>query len=328
MGGVAGLSKARKVRNYRKYDLLLIKQELARDIQTTFYDILQAGQIIAKWTESVKRLESQKDIARAWIAQELAPRLRLMEVESELFNALQQLASARARLAIAEARLRELLALQDNEPVELEGRLENSYAVNCGNAEACLDQALSQRPEIKLAQLNIDMAREDKKMIISRNLPRVSLDANWIDYTREFDEASLDGEDYSYYTVALNVNMRPFQGGQSLFAYRRQKLTVNRLENELFHSRAAIVAEVKSRYQQFVEAKAYVDSAAKGLDLAREIYNITEHSSRLGVTSLDDLLNAELRLTRAEVNKIDADFALQKARINLGYAAGEQLLVN
>lgn len=326
MSGVAGLNKARQSQNYHEYQLMFMQRQLTREIHASFYDILHASKLVEKWSESITRLERQREIAKAWVEQELAPRLRLMEIESEYYNILQQLASARARLASGEASLREWIALEDNEPIDLEGSLQNPGAINCGSAEACLEQALNQRPEIKLAQLNISMAREDNKSILARNLPRVSLDASRVDYTRDFDGGLVDDEEQKYYTVAVNVSMQPFQGGRNVFAYRRQKLAVKRFENELINQRASIVTEVRSRYQELLEGQSLVESAAKGLEVAREIYSYTEHSSRLGVNSLDDLLDAELRLTQAEVNKIDAEFAVRKARISLGYATGEQPL--
>ena len=326
MSGVSGLSRARQNKVYREHDLRFMKRQLVREIHLSFYDILHAEQLVDKWTESVSRLESQREIAEAWVAQELAPPLRLMEIEAERYNSLQQLAAAKAALATGEARLREWLAMEDAEAIELVGGLQNAGTVSCETVEKCLQQALDQRPDIKLSLLDRRMAREDSKAIMSRNLPQVNLEGSWVDYSRNYDGGLIEREDQEYYTVAVNVSMTPFPGGRNIFGYRRQELAVKRLESQLVTTRASIVTEVKSRFQQRLEGKSLVDSAEKGLVVAREIYNYTVRSSKLGVSSLDDLLDAELRLTRAEVDKIDADFALQKAIILLGYAAGEQLL--
>jgi len=320
MAGISGLNRAQKLRAFREYELLLTQWKLVRDIHTSFYDTLQGKQLVEKWTESVKRLKRQQGIAEAWVKQELATRLRQMEIDAEFFNALQQLASAKSNYAIGEAKLKELLALEYIDSLEIEGSLQSTGDVSCDTEAICLDQALRQRPEIKLGQLSIGLAREDAKGILSRNLPHASFDASLIDYHREYDKSLRDEEDYNYYTLAFNLNMRPFQGGKNIFGYRKQKLVVKRLENELRKTRASIATEVKSRYQQLLEGQSLIDSSAQGLEVAREIYEFADHSAKLGVSSLDDLLTAELRLSQAEVNKINADFSLQRAMINLGYA--------
>ena len=85
--GISGLEKAHQLRSYREYELQYMEHQLAREIQINFYGILQAKQLISKWIESVERLERQQEIAKAWVAQELAPRQRELEVAVKLANA-------------------------------------------------------------------------------------------------------------------------------------------------------------------------------------------------------------------------------------------------
>ncbi len=324
MAGVAGLKKARQSRTYREYELKYMQQQLVREIRTSFYDILHSGQMVDRWTESVGRLGNQQRIAKAWVDQELAPRLRLLEIDVELSNALQQLASAEASLVIAEAKLREWLAPQSDEPLAIEGSLPQLSLASCDAVETCLEQALNQRPELQLAELNISMAGEEAKSIRARNLPRISFDAGWTDYQRDFDRDDLERETRDYYTLSLNLSMRPFQGGRNIFAYRKQKLMIKRLEHDRVRQRNAITTEVRTRFQQLLAGDSRLSSATKGEAAAREAYLFADRATKLGISSLDDLLKAELRLTQAEISKIDAYHALQQAKVQLDYVVANQ----
>ncbi|MDD3802076.1 MAG: TolC family protein, partial [Desulfuromonas thiophila] len=81
-------------------------------------------------------------------------------------------------------------------------------------------------------------------------------------------------------------------------------------------------SDVETRYQQLQEAGARIHTAQTALNEARAAYQVAERSAELGIVSLDDLLNAELRLTRAEINLIDSRAEAALARVQLDYAIG------
>jgi len=322
LAGISGLERARQSRTYREYELQYMERQLSREIKINFYEILQAEQLITKWIESVDRLERQKQIAQAWVEQKLAPRQRELEVAVKLANARQELSAAEASLAIAKAKLIEWLDLSLEEPLSIEGRLQQPSSNSCLTVEACLEQAMNQRPEIQFSKLNISMAQEDAKIIRSRNLPQLSFDASWVDHRRKYDLDELDRDNQKYYTLALNLSMRPFQGGKTIFAYRRKKIEIQRLKQVQHQQRNSITTEVRTRFQQLIAGESRLVSATVGVDQAREAYHFSEQSAKLGVTSLEDLLLSEILLTRSEINKIGTVFDLQQARVLLDYVVG------
>lgn len=324
LSGVAGLKKARQSKSYREYELQSVTNRLVRDIRASYYDILASDQKIAKWNDSVARLEKQRLIAKAWVDVELEPRLRLLEVEVELADARQQLISARAMQSRALARLEELLAFEAGQHPELAGSLEKLDPDPCTAIELCLDQALQQRPELTMAGLNIDMADQDAKTILASSLPRADLDASWNDYKREYEENTFAEEKRDYYNVMLNVSIQPFQGGRNLSAWRQQRINIERLHRQRDRLRQQVTAEVKIQLAQLEESRGRLGAAVEGVNRAREAYQVASRSVELGVVSLRDLLVAELLLTRAELSQIEAELALQIARLQLDYAIGNR----
>jgi outer membrane protein TolC len=168
----------------------------------------------------------------------------------------------------------------------------------------------------------VSRARNESKRLLARNLPHVTLDARWVDYNREYDNVSINDEERDYYTVGINLRMVPFQGGKNIFAYRRNKLSIERYEVDRLGRENAIVNEVNKRYQQILEAKGVLASAQKGLTEAREAYAYVARGTTLEVNSLNDLLTSELRLTRAEIARIEAEHNLQLAHTMLNFAVG------
>lgn len=321
-GSVAGLKKAYRVKDYRDYQLRAVEAELIRDIRASFFQLLQADQLVEKWTQSINRLQKQQEIAQAWVGEQLATRLRLLEINVELSNVRQQLASAEALSATARARLEELLLIAPDEQLQLSGSLGDEVPVSCDAVNDCLDLALAGRPELKLAELDILMAEQDLKMVRARNLPRITADASWVNYQREYDTAGLPEDDREYYTLSLNMSMQPFQGGRNIAAWKRQKIALERLRHELERKRLQVETEVRTRLEELKEGRSRLASAEIGLQEALEAYEFADRSAKLGVSSLNTLLDAELRLSRAEINRINAVNILQQARVKLDYAIG------
>lgn len=320
--GVAGLKHARANRKYREAELRYIKNQLVRQVSISYYNLLHAQRRTQQWRASVERLEEQQQIAAAWVEQRLAPKLRLHEIAAELSNARHELTRAISDQAIARAQLREWLALHPSEKIDVKGELSTTEKDPCPDLQTCIDTALERRPEIELSELSIEMARQDAKSIRARNLPRAEIDAAWTDYQREYD-TDYPEDDRDYYSVTLNLSMKPFQGGRNISAWRKQRIAVDRYRQQLANQRNTIVTEVSTSFEQLKQGRARIKDARKTIEHARAAYEVAHKSTEMGMYSLDDLLEAELRLTSAELKLTDAYAATRKAVAELSYAICE-----
>lgn len=320
--GLAGLKHARANKDYRDTELRYIKNRLIRQINSSYYNLLYAKRRTEQWTESVKRLEEQEDIAEVWVEQRLAPQLRLHEVAAELSNARHELTRAISDQAIARAQLREWLALHPGEVIDVTGSLDALPEQPCGTLKTCIKSALKQRPEIQLSSLNIDMAEQDARSILARNLPRAEIDAAWTDYTRDYSDSKRTSDDRDYYSLTLNLSIKPFQGGRNIAAWRKQRTAIQRYRSQLDNQRNTIVTEVNTSFESLNQGYARIKDAKKTIEHARAAYDVATKSTEMGIYSLEDLLDAELRLTRAELKLTDAYNAVQQAHSELEYALG------
>ncbi len=318
---VAGLKRARADKEYRDTELRYIKNRLIREISSSYYNLLYAKRRTEQWRESVQRLEEQQEIASAWVEQRMAPQLRWHEVAAELANARHELTRAISDQAIARAQLREWLALHPGEDIDVSGTLATLPELPCETLEACIETALELRPEVELNRLNIAMAQEDARVILARNLPRADLDAAWTDYTRDYD-TDYPSDERDYYSITLNLSMKPFQGGRNISAWRKQRIAVDRYRQQLAKQRNTIVSEVNTSFERLTQGYARIKDARKSIEHASAAYDVASKSAEMGMFSLEDLLDAELRLTRAELKLTDAYEAVQQARSQLEYALG------
>ena len=322
--GVAGVRKSNLALEARELERKHMEAQLVREIRRDFHAVLQAQAQERLWVESIGRLRRQKEIAQAWYERELATRLRLLEVEVELSNAIQQRDIARTNLATARARLAHWLALPVPEELELAGDLVPALDDSFPALAECLELARRERPDLRIAGLNVESARQEAVLIASRNLPRASLEAAWTDYEREYDDPAYRDDLRDYYSVAVRVSFQPFQGGRNIFAWRHQRLTIQRMRELERDLAKEIDAEVRAFHSQWQDSAARLQASTDAVTQAKDAWRFAERSLELGVGSLKDLLDAETRLTRAELMQIDAQVYRQRSKAELAYAIGAE----
>jgi outer membrane protein TolC len=323
--GISGLKRAHKVREYQSLALRYAQSKLVQGVADSFYNIVKSKMLVNKWNESLTRLQKQREIANAWVEQEMAPRLMLLQVDVEISNADREFVTNKANLNIARTQLKQWLSADMYEEINIFGDFEQQFSELCSAIDTCIDIAKQQRVEIQMAKINVDIARQDAAQVFARNMPKADIDVSWTDYDRDYDVSNYTDEQRDYYNIALNLSFRPFQGGRNISLWRQKKIAVSRLEQQLKKQIHDVVAEVKIQFDQVVTGLSQVSAASQALSEATEAYRMAERSAEVGVVSLDELLDAELRLTRAEISKIDADFALARSRVNLNYAVGSNI---
>ena len=92
-------------------------------------------------------------------------------------------------MKLASASFNNLLRREIDVPLKVLDIL--GYQPSLSSFEECLEEALGQRPEIKVAALNDDQAREEVKIVRSGYFPVINLTAN---YDRLPEKPSLRGD--------------------------------------------------------------------------------------------------------------------------------------
>ncbi len=320
--GIAGVKRSNLGLQHQELQLRSIQAQVIREIRRDFYGVLQAQALVELWEAAITRLERQKELANAWYERQLATRLRLLEVEVELSSAIQQRDAARSSLAAAKARMGHWLALPTPDELVLDGSLEEVGTLSVPALDECLEIARRERPDLEMAAINIGVAEQEKIQVAARSLPRVDLEGSWTDYTRDYENVRYPDDQRDYYSVALRVSFQPFQGGKNIFAWRRQGLTVERMRQLQMETAKAIDAEVRTAFSQWQDSEARLAASADTLRQATEAWKFAERALELGVGSLRDLLDAELRRTRAEITRLDALQYRQRTKTDLAYAIG------
>jgi len=333
LSGVVGVKKAKLYREYQKVEYLRGQLLIIDRIVTSFYDKLLAKKRMELLNNSIDRLNKQREIVSAWVKQRMAPKLRLMEIEVELSTAKHRLIKSKSEADIAKARLAELLVVHPDQNFEISGTFDSPMVLVCDQPAECRELALNNRPELKTAEINLKIAGLEGREILALNMPQVRLDGSWVDYNRKFNDPietsadeSYDEEKRDYFSVMLNVSFEPFQGGRNISAYRRQRIVQRRLQQVLITTKRKIMTEVEVRFSQREDSQAAIVNNSKRVEEAKNTQMVANKSAVLGVGSLRDVLNAEIRLTAAQISLEESKYSFCLATNKLVLAVAEDVI--
>jgi outer membrane protein len=296
-----------------KENVEVVKRDLVLEARVGYFNILKAQKFRDVAEQQVKQFEAQLEVTKAFFDVGIVPKNDLLQAEVQLANARQGLAAAENGLATAKASFNTLLRREIVAPLEVVDIL--SYKPFPLKYEESLEEAFRQRPEIKIAQLNIDQSKENVKVAKSGYFPTVNLAGN---YGRVSEEAGLNGDmKDERWTVQALATITLFNWGNTAYKVGENKVKVTQAEDSKTQLIDSITLEVRNDYLNMLVAEKNINVAEKSIEQAEENLRMNEERYKYQVATQTDVINAVTLLTQARVNYYGAlsDFNVAKAQL-------------
>jgi outer membrane protein TolC len=188
-----------------------------------------------------------------------------------------------------------------------------------------VNDALSHRPELAEARINLTNTEISNKAIRSALLPSLDLFAYYsgngqnnsysTDLSQLVDSTAPDKG--AGITINIPIRNRAAQATQvrSQFEYRQAQLRIQQIENQ-------IRIEVRNAQFGVLQNRASVASAQAAVDLANQSLDAEQKKYGLGASTSTLVLQNEAAMTQAEVTLVSAKAAYEKAEVELDRAIG------
>lgn len=295
-----------------RFDVLL-------DVSRSYFGVLRAQAVVkvAEQTVGARQLLSDQvtELARNKLKSQLDASFADVNVSEA------KLLLLRARDSVLEALAELGRAMGSDQPADYQLADEPLPAGPSQTPDQLVAQALGNRPELASLRLSRDAAYKfaDAEKDLSR--PTVSAVAvgGFLPFINTTPTAPIPAE---YEAIAANVSIPVFNG--HLFSARREAATERALESDqrLREAQQRISRDVRvawasanDAYQRIDITAQFLRQAALALDLAQGRYN-------LGLSSIVELTQAQLNLTQAEVENLNAKYDYQTEYSALQYAIG------
>ena len=308
------IQAARQNLNAAEFDLSTTRQDVVLNVQSAYYNYLLARRLVDVNQEAVRRNIQNLERARGFFEVGTRPKIDVTRAQVDLANAELALVRARNGVAVAFAALNNAIGVPEHPPYRVPEVLEiPPQTVKPEELTATLEEsvriALDNRTEIRALRARIRSAEASLTLARRNFLPSLSADANW----------NYRGQELPYapnWTVGSTVTVPVVN--PPLFSQVDEaaaNLASAQASEEITAQNVAL--EVQQSFVDLVSARERIRTSEVLRTQARENLALAEGRYQVGVGPLIDVTDAELALTQAESENIQAivDFKLSEARL-------------
>jgi outer membrane protein len=291
------------------------KLDLVLQVRVAYYAVLTAEKGVEVAQQAVQQLESHYTVAQAFFEVGITAKNDVLQVDVQLAQTRQNLIAAEHNLEVARAVFNTLLRRDINEPVRLGEALE--YTPLTINMNALYDEALRERPEIRLSDLGIASAKKEVGIAASRLFPQLSIVYT---YERLGDDPSVEGSRFTRmhdWNVMGVAQWNVWDWGKAWWGVGESKARVFQAKCALQQVKDAVILEVQAAALKVDEAKKNIQVAETAVSQAEEDSRINEERFKGQVGTTTEILDSLTRLTQARTNYYSAlsDYDVAKARL-------------
>jgi len=286
------------------------KQQLKLDTTTAYFTILQTKNLVEVNQQSVSNLQGHLSSVQANYDVGVVAKSDVLRAEVELANAQQNLIKAQNNYDLAVAGLLNTMTIDPGTELALTDTLGyNKYDKTLDDSL----QAAQTRPDVAQAEENVKIAETAVKMAKSGKLPSVSLSA-----ANGWSGSVLPDSGDDDWSVGLSASWSLFDAGSTNAKVKQADASLDKTKEQAVQVKNSAALEVRQNYLSMQEAekriatnKLAVGKAEEDLVIAREKYNA-------GVGTNLDVIDAQLALTQAKTNEIQAlfDYNVSVAKID------------
>jgi outer membrane protein TolC len=346
----------RLAKNNRKLTEIAFRQQIdltITQIENLYWDLVNAYQDEHVKERSLAFAEQSLDQEQKQLELKAVPAMDVMKAQTEVATRQQDLTVSKTTLQLQESLMKVALTKQldptlEEMPVIPTVELEAFQPEQIQPVEQLIDEAMKNRPDLSILQLNQETAEISRKSIRNFMLPSVSVVGYYSGYglggapnpfydtthlgpnpvtkatsyagtlQNAFNNTSPD------YLAEVQVQI-PLRNRVARADQFRSELELRRAELSVVQQKKNLRFEVRNAAYALEQGQARVEAARKARDLAQKTFDIKKQEQQLGAGSNFETLTAEHDLAVASSNLAAAETEYEKSRVALYSRTGQTI---
>jgi outer membrane protein TolC len=272
--------------------------------------------------QSIARNEQALKDARSLLAQGRASRVDTLRAFVTLENLRPEVIRLTNGIEIAKTVLKRVIGLNEEESVVLQDSLRYDAGVPVRVAEGAFAEALAARPEVQRLVLTEKLNRQQVIGQSAERLPKLWAVGSVLGQSQANNFRLGDYHWPVSSFAGLQLNVPIFSGFRTAARVQQAQITRQQTEKQLENFREIVRAEVKIGTSGVEEARRRIEVQGQTVATAELGYRITRDRWKQGIASRLDVSDAELLLSQAKSNYLQAVYDYQVAQVELDKALG------
>ncbi|MEM9214230.1 MAG: TolC family protein [Cyanobacteria bacterium P01_F01_bin.150] len=308
----ASVRAAEKAVELQQLQVEVVREDLRLNITSAYYDLQESDELvrIAEDTVEQSRISLRDALARERAG--VGTRFDRLQAEVDLANDEQALSNALRDQQVTRRQLAEVLSIPPGinisaaDPVEVAGE----WAMPL---EETLVLAYRNRAELEQQLLQREIEQQQKRATLANRWPQLSAFAEYqINDLLDVTRSPTDNEELS---VGLQLAWTLYNGGATRAAARQEAIAAELAETQFADTREDIRFDIEQQYLNLGASFKNIQTANSAVGLAEESLRLARLRFGAGVGIQSDVLEAQTRLTEAEVNLVTAILAYNRALV-------------
>jgi outer membrane protein TolC len=299
-------------------DLRKDRQRVAAEVKTSYYRVSAIEVGVLALRDLVKAIEDLDGLTGRYLAEGKVLHSEALEVKARLARERHSLSSSESELATKHEQLNQLLGRDLRTPFRVSEPSELVAKTAVISLEDARQRAVQSRPEIRKVGLQIEQAENARRIATSQWIPDLTLLGT---YARNFNYQVLPKE---VMTVGLWLSWEPFDWGRRGHEAHEQKLAADKARQAKQESEEQVEVDVGQRWRAVKDAATRLEAAGLSQEAAKAYLDDLRNKYREDATLLQNVLEAEARLSAARHDFTDAVASYWSATAELERTIGDE----
>jgi outer membrane protein len=289
--------------------------DTVRDIKKSYFEVLKRQNLVKVNQESVRIQEEHLNQAKAFYQAGIRPRIDVTKGETEYANS--RLSLIRAEYAYRSS-IMDMESLLGGPPVEGKYTLADvptSPSAESMSVESLVQEASTRRPELDRIKDLIKAAQAQLKSARAAYWPSITANA-----AGGWESAEYPLEDY--WQVGVNISWPLFTGFNTQGRIAESRAQIDKLEAGRRQIELQVLNEVSVAYLGLNTTIEAIKTTELGLVQAQENMDLADGRYKNGVGNAIEYSDAELALTQAKSNLVQASYQYHQQMAELDRAVG------
>lgn len=283
------------------------KIELVNQVKKAYYSLLMMQESYNVLLANYKNTEDNNKIISDKYKQGLVSEFEKLRADVQLENQKPNLLATENAIELSKKLLKMLMGVEINENIIFEGTL-SEYENQMETKAVPVKEALSilDNTDLKQMDLSIQQLNKTKSLILSSSLPTLSMSGlyQYASLSNDYDFANYNWFPYSM--IGFNLQIPITSWATTHYKMKQTDLTIQNLQDTKKTLEKSLWINVYTSIDNIGKAIENHKSSQETLKMAQRAFDIAKKQYEIGMSTWLDLNNAELALTRAQLQYLQS----------------------